>query len=81
MIAVYNSLKLVLQNDYVAQYCGSGMFIPDPGFQFFNPGSQIQDPGSKIFRISYFGSHIPDPKSRIWICINEFKYFSPTFYF
>ncbi len=29
------------------QCCGSGMFIPDPGSQFFHPGSQIQ--GQKDF--------------------------------
>jgi hypothetical protein len=29
------------------QCCGSGMFILDPGSDFFHPGSQIQDPRVK----------------------------------
>ncbi len=41
------------------QFCGSGMFIPDPNF--FHPGSRI-----RIF-------FIPDPGFRIRI--KEFKYF------
>ncbi len=36
-----------------AQCCGSGMFIPDPGSDFFHPGS-----GSRIRTVS-----IPDPGS------------------
>jgi hypothetical protein len=42
------------------QCCGSGMFIPDPGSEFFHPGSRIQ--GQKDFG------------SRIRIRIKEFKY-------
>jgi hypothetical protein len=33
------------------QYCGSGMFFPDPVSEFFHPGPRIQglkDPGSRI---------------------------------
>jgi hypothetical protein len=26
----------------IKQYCGFGMFITDPGSEFFHPGSQIQ---------------------------------------
>jgi hypothetical protein len=36
------------------QCCESGMFIPDPGSEFFHPGSRIQ--GQK-----YFVSRIRDP--------------------
>ncbi len=32
------------------QCCGSGMFIPDPGYEFFHPGSRVKK--------------IPDPRSR-----------------
>jgi hypothetical protein len=39
-----------------AQCCGSGMFIPVHGSQFFHPGTRISDPGSKIFRIPNPGS-------------------------
>ncbi len=48
--------------------CGSGMFIPDPG-------SRI-----RIFSIPDPNFSIPDPgltRSRIRICIKEFKYFHP----
>jgi hypothetical protein len=38
------------------QCCGSGMFIPDPGSDFFP--SRIQDPGSQLFT-----SRIPYPRS------------------
>jgi hypothetical protein len=30
------------------QCCGSGMFVPDPGYEFFHPGCRVQkilDPG------------------------------------
>ncbi len=64
-----NSLKLVLQNDYVAQCCGSGMFIPDTRIPDSN--FSIPDPRSGILGLNYSGSRIPDPKSRIWICINK----------
>ncbi len=47
------------------QCCGSGMFIPNPGFDFFQ--SRVPDP---IF------CH---PGSRI--CIKEFKYFNPKKWF
>ncbi len=43
------------------QWCGSGMFIPDPGSDFFP--SRIPDPNRL------------HPGSRI--CIKEFKYFKP----
>jgi hypothetical protein len=37
------------ENDTYGQYCGSGMFIPDP--DFFHPGSRVKKiPGSQ-FRI------------------------------
>jgi hypothetical protein len=36
------------------QCCGSGIFILDPGSEFFHPVYQIPDPGPKRFRI-------PDP--------------------
>jgi hypothetical protein len=45
------------QNYTIAQCCGSGMFIPDPGSRiliFTHPGSRIPDPGSRI----------PDPGSK-----------------
>jgi hypothetical protein len=47
------------------QCCGSGMFIPDPGSEFFQ--SRIPDP-------NFF-----HPGSRI--CIKEFKYINPKKWF
>ncbi len=51
----------VLSPNSYTQCCGSGMFIPDPGSDFFP---------SRIRTVS-----IPDPGSRI--LIKEFKYFNP----
>jgi hypothetical protein len=48
--------KCIQEFDSSPQCCGSGMFIPVPGSEFFYPGSLIQ--GSKRFRI-------PDPHQRI----------------
>ncbi len=45
------------------QCCGSGMFIPDPGPEFFHPGSQILGQNNS--------------GSRIRIRIKEFKYIEP----
>jgi hypothetical protein len=28
---------------YFSQCCGSGMFIPDPGSEFFHPGSRVKN--------------------------------------
>ncbi len=33
------------------QYCGSGMFIADPGSKFFHPGSRIQGQKDSQIRI------------------------------
>ncbi len=44
---------------YWQQCCGSGMFIPDPGSEFFDPGSRVKK--------------IPDPHPHQFI--KEFKYF------
>jgi len=56
---------------FLVQCCGSGMFIPDPGSDFFP--SRIQNPRSELTP-----SWIPDPNclhpgSRI---LKEFKYFN-----
>jgi hypothetical protein len=45
--------ELESSNNPGKQCCGSGMFIPDPGFEFFQTGSRIQ--GKKILNPG-FGS-------------------------
>jgi hypothetical protein len=45
----------------IEQFCGSGMFLTDPGSDFFHSGFRNQG--------------LKDPGSRIWI--KEFKYFQP----
>jgi hypothetical protein len=47
--------KETMQNSY-KQCCGSGMFIPDPGSEFFHPGSLVKDPesGSASKKINIF---------------------------
>jgi|688.fasta_scaffold2392201_1 hypothetical protein len=47
----------VLIHFMLNQCCGSDMFIPDPGSEFFHPGSRIQrlkDPGSASKNLSIF---------------------------
>jgi hypothetical protein len=60
------SSAICLKKKYMpVQCCGSGMFIPDPGSDFFP--SQIPDPNC-----FHPGSRIP---------IKEFKYFNPKEWF
>jgi hypothetical protein len=52
---------------FLEQCCGSGMFIADPGTEFFHPESRIRDP-------NFF-----HPGS--WIRLKELKYFNPKKWF
>ncbi len=59
------------------QCCGSGMFIPDPGSDFFHPGSDFFSSRIRLFSIPDPGSDFFLPGSRIRI--KEFKYWSWLF--
>ncbi len=61
-LSVYTKLRYLLECTW-EQCCGSGMFIPDPGSDFFP--SRIPDP-------NYL-----HPGSRILIKELDFKYFNP----
>ncbi len=59
----------------INQCCGSGMFIPDPGSQFFHPGSRakkIPDPGSASKNLSIFNA-----KNCFYALGNMIRYFHP----
>jgi hypothetical protein len=42
------------QNRCILQCCGSGMFIPDPGSDFFHPGSELSPSRILIKEFKYF---------------------------
>ncbi len=75
MIKIVIRFQMAVPDPVHKQCCGSEMFIPDPGSEFFHPGSLIQgqkDPGSGSKNLGIFypknslseklsGMFIPDP--------------------
>jgi hypothetical protein len=52
----------------IKQFCGSGMFITDPGSEFFHPGYRnqgLKDPGSASKNLSIFNPKIVPKLSEI----------------
>ncbi len=81
LLTIFRRLIIALSkcND---QCCGSGMFTPDPGSEFFHPGSQtlLGPNGTHFARCDLRAKECPGSRvkrSRIRLRIKKMKYFYP----
>jgi hypothetical protein len=45
---LYSKKVTLIFLQQIMKCCGSGMFIPDPGSEFFHPGSRVKNSRSRI---------------------------------